>query len=263
MMVGRVFVFSGPHTGKKVFVLDRLNVYEVGKASGSHIKLHDDSMAMNQCRFYKKGEEYTVYALSEHSPTLVNGAQVKKYVLKSGDVVRIGATELLFELVAPEHADVPPALAAAPAQAAPQGAQAPAADRAPLPKNAAEPAAGAVPAAAGPEGGRDAAGAPSAAPAFARLLVLDGEKRGQEFSLMGKDQFKVGRATGSDVRLPDAKISRNHCLIESTKGCYVIIDLESANGTIVNGEKVKKSTLKNGDFLRLGFTMLKFELADK
>ena len=86
MKVGRVFVLSGPHTGKKIFVLDRLNVYEVGKASGSHIKLHDDSVAMNQCRFYKKGEEYTAYALSEQSATMVNAAPIKKCVLADGDV---------------------------------------------------------------------------------------------------------------------------------------------------------------------------------
>lgn len=278
-MVGRVFVLSGPHTGKKIFVLDRLNVYEVGKASGSHIKLHDDSVAMNQCRFYKKGEEYTVYALSEQSATMVNGAPAKKRVLASGDVVKIGATELLFELVERDLAEIPPVITARPpcaaAAPAPQDGETPppesdAAAEAGLPPRARASATKLVPALGGQEpvaaapnpASADTARAQTAAGAVrARILVLDGERRGQEFSLEGKDQFKIGRSTSSDVRLPDAKVSRHHCLIESARGEFVIIDLESANGTIVNGEKIAKATLKNGDFLRLGFTMLKFEVA--
>ena len=248
MKVGRVFVLSGPHTGKKIFVLDRLNVYEVGKASGSHIKLHDDSVAMNQCRFYKKGEEYTAYALSEQSATMVNAAPSKKCVLADGDVIKIGATELLFELVERDLADIPPVVSAQPAQPA-----RPPADEAPPPESSPPPDAGPAPAAD-----------PSAAPggARARILILDGDRRGQEFSLEGKDQFKIGRSTSSDMRLPDAKVSRHHCVIENARGGFLITDLESTNGTIVNGEKINKAPLKNGDFLRLGFTMLKFEVVD-
>ena len=63
------------------------------------------------------------------------------------------------------------------------------------------------------------------------------------------------------MRLPDAKVSREHCLIEQLEGQYIIIDLQSANGTIVNGERVRKTVLQNSDFLRLGFTLLKFEAA--
>ena len=40
---------------------------------------------------------------------------------------------------------------------------------------------------------------------------------------------------------------------------HIIVDLESANGTVVNGDRVKKTVLKEGDFIRLGYTMLKYD----
>lgn len=223
MMVGRLYVLSGPHDGKRVYVLDRLNVYEIGVASGSHIKLHDKGVALNHCRLYRTGEEFTVYALSEKRATLINSAPIQKAQIQSGDRLRVGDTEMLFELVAPEDVNTPPA-------EPPPAAQAPQAP----------------------------AGAPGNS---ARLLVLDGDNRGQIFSLAGREAFKIGRASTSDFRINDAKMSRDHCRIENAQNHFMIIDLESANGTIVNGEKVRKALLKNGDFLRLGFTMLRFESA--
>ncbi len=74
-----------------------------------------------------------------------------------------------------------------------------------------------------------------------------------------QQQFKIGRASTSDIRLSDVKVSRDHCLIEQVGGHFIVIDLESANGTIVNGERVRKTVLKNNDFLRLGFTVLRFQ----
>ena len=48
-------------------------------------------------------------------------------------------------------------------------------------------------------------------------------------------------------------------MIESVRDQHIIIDLESANGTVVNGDRVKKMVLKEGDFIRLGYTMLKYD----
>ena len=78
-------------------------------------------------------------------------------------------------------------------------------------------------------------------------------------SLVGKSQFKIGRSLTSDLKLADGKISRDHCLVETVRDHHIIVDLESANGTIVNGEKVKKTVLQEGDFIRLGFTVLKYD----
>jgi pSer/pThr/pTyr-binding forkhead associated (FHA) protein len=91
------------------------------------------------------------------------------------------------------------------------------------------------------------------------LLVVDGEDRGRRLPLVGKNQFKIGRSVTSDLKLADGKISRDHCMVETVRDQFIIIDLESANGTIVNGDRVKKTVLKEGDFIRLGFTMIKYD----
>ena len=91
------------------------------------------------------------------------------------------------------------------------------------------------------------------------LVVVDGEDQGRRLPLVGKTQFRIGRSVTSDLKLLDGKISRDHCIVESVRDHHIIIDLESANGTVVNGERVKKTVLKEGDFIRLGYTMLKYD----
>lgn len=104
--------------------------------------------------------------------------------------------------------------------------------------------------------GQAASSSPGKVPA---LQIIDGKDKGKTFILSGKDRFKIGRALGSDLKLNDGKISREHCMVESVKDHYIIIDLESSNGTVVNGERVKKTVLKEGDYIRLGFTLIKYD----
>ena len=255
MKIGRLQVLSGPHDGKRVFLLEKLSVFELGRAAGSHVKIRDEAVAMNHARIFRSGEEFTLYALSEQKPTMVNGTQVKKVVLKHGDRIALGATEFLFELLTPEEARRPLAettpldVARGPSTGSPDAAAA----RADRGAHSPEP----VPAApASPP-----AGEASQPRTPARLIVVDGQNRGAVYPLTGKEKFKVGRSSTNDIRLPDVKVSRDHCVIEQLEGHYIVVDLESANGTVVNGERIRKTVLQDNDFLRLGFTVLKFEAA--
>jgi pSer/pThr/pTyr-binding forkhead associated (FHA) protein len=91
------------------------------------------------------------------------------------------------------------------------------------------------------------------------LVIIDGKDKGRTFLLSGKERFKVGRALTADLKLTDGKISREHCLLETVRDHHIIIDLESSNGTVVNGERIKKTVLKEGDYIRLGFTLIKYD----
>jgi pSer/pThr/pTyr-binding forkhead associated (FHA) protein len=83
----------------------------------------------------------------------------------------------------------------------------------------------------------------------------DGE---QEFSLQ-KSAVEIGRATQNDIVLIDEKVSRSHARIEcSSDGC-TLIDLDSANGTKVNGIQIKRTELKPGDVIALGSNNLRYE----
>jgi pSer/pThr/pTyr-binding forkhead associated (FHA) protein len=69
----------------------------------------------------------------------------------------------------------------------------------------------------------------------------------------------VGRAKGVDLILDAALVSRVHCRLEAGKDGVDVIDLSSTNGTFVNGKRVSRATLANGDRLRVGRVELTVE----
>lgn len=76
-----------------------------------------------------------------------------------------------------------------------------------------------------------------------------------------QDIIKIGRLQSSHLFLEDDDVSRMHAVIEVTEGGEVfIIDLGSASGTQVNGEKVNKSQLKDGDELHIGKFRIKVQM---
>ena len=108
----------------------------------------------------------------------------------------------------------------------------------------------------------------SAAPPAAaghRLVVIDGDPddRGKELDITHLPRVTMGRAGDCNFVLADRKVSRCHCIIENRgDGNYVIVDNHSSNGTIVNGEKVTKTLLGNGDYFRLGFTVFAYQIVN-
>jgi pSer/pThr/pTyr-binding forkhead associated (FHA) protein len=70
----------------------------------------------------------------------------------------------------------------------------------------------------------------------------------------------IGRALDADLRLPDGLTSRRHAEITVVDGHVVIEDLESANGTFVNGCRVRRAQLRLGDRVLIGVTSLELSL---
>src|SRR5918993_2485922 len=62
----------------------------------------------------------------------------------------------------------------------------------------------------------------------------------------------VGRARRADFVVDAAMVSRLHCRLAAGAGEIEAVDLESTNGTYVNGERVARALLKDGDRLRVG-----------
>src|SRR5215204_4476054 len=84
-----------------------------------------------------------------------------------------------------------------------------------------------------------------------------------------REEVIVGRALEADVRVNDTKISRKHARINAIKNeadnstSYVLTDLSSRNGTLLNGQKVRQETLQNGDKITIGEHILRFEFLDE
>jgi serine/threonine-protein kinase len=90
------------------------------------------------------------------------------------------------------------------------------------------------------------------------LSVIRGPQAGRSFSLDGHETFLVGRSASAHFSLPDDPyFSRNHFLIESNPPLCRLVDLESHNGTLVNGRRVTTTELADGDEIEAGRTVLR------
>jgi pSer/pThr/pTyr-binding forkhead associated (FHA) protein len=100
--------------------------------------------------------------------------------------------------------------------------------------------------------------APPSAPApTGRLVVEIGPDEGREFRLRGT--MRIGRSEDSEITLADAQASRHHAAISPDRDGFTIQDLNSSNGTFVNGKRLDEPRLlKDGDRLRVANTVLAF-----
>ena len=88
-----------------------------------------------------------------------------------------------------------------------------------------------------------------------QLNVVDGVSAGKTFPLSGQP-VKLGRAGQCDISIPDPMLSRSHCCFEFRDGQLWVMDLASANQTLVNGEAVDEKPLKIGDEIVVGDTKI-------
>lgn len=77
-----------------------------------------------------------------------------------------------------------------------------------------------------------------------------------------KDVVVLGRDVKCDIALDDANVSRQHARLERVAGGYMLIDLQSTNGTYVNEVPITEHRLTGGECLRLGSFIFKFLSAD-
>lgn len=92
------------------------------------------------------------------------------------------------------------------------------------------------------------------APPAVRLAVVAGPDRGMEAAL--GDGGHIGRQEGNELRLSDLKVSRRHARIERRSEGWTLVDLQSTNGTAVNGERVEAHRLAVGDTIEIGNTRI-------
>lgn len=93
---------------------------------------------------------------------------------------------------------------------------------------------------------------------MARIVVF-GAAGAQTYDL-GEEALGIGRAKGNRVVIEDGAASRNHCEVRATgDGGYHLVDLESANGTHVNGQRVSDHPLEAEDRIKIGRTIIVFK----
>jgi pSer/pThr/pTyr-binding forkhead associated (FHA) protein len=89
------------------------------------------------------------------------------------------------------------------------------------------------------------------------LRFISGKYQGADVPLLADKELIIGRSGDLDMVLLEDMVSRKHAKISTTGGQINIQDLGSTNGTFVNGEKVKKHRLKEGDRILIGTSIIK------
>lgn len=94
-----------------------------------------------------------------------------------------------------------------------------------------------------------------------RLVVLNTDLAGREFPC-SRSELKIGRTDDNDIAIDHRSLSRTHCkVVREDTGEWRVIDLQSANGLMVNGEPYAQVTLRPGDVVELGHVKLQFVAA--
>ena len=91
-----------------------------------------------------------------------------------------------------------------------------------------------------------------------KLHILSGVLEGKVIDL-SEERTTVGRALDNIVRLEDGTVSHHHCMLINEAGEIKLRDLNSTNGTRVNGMRIVETCLHNGDQVRMGSVEMRFE----
>ena len=94
------------------------------------------------------------------------------------------------------------------------------------------------------------------------LTAISGPHTGKVLNLQSDGSTRVGRGENTDFSFPeDLSMSTNHFLIEGRPTCGLLTDLQSTNGTFVNGEPVSEAIVSNGDEIYAGETAFAVSLS--
>jgi pSer/pThr/pTyr-binding forkhead associated (FHA) protein len=94
------------------------------------------------------------------------------------------------------------------------------------------------------------------------LRFISGKYQGGEFPISGDKDVFIGRANDLEVVLVEDMVSRKHARVSLQADVLTIEDLGSTNGTFVNGEKIKRARLKEGDRVLIGTSIIRVAMSD-
>ncbi len=96
-------------------------------------------------------------------------------------------------------------------------------------------------------------------PSRGKLTVLQGPLAGEIFPLID-DVTTIGSMKGNTIVISDGSVSRRHAAIKIDQMRYEVADMNSTNGVLVNGQKIHKIFLRDGDRIQIGSTEIVFSL---
>lgn len=95
-----------------------------------------------------------------------------------------------------------------------------------------------------------------------RLVVIEGPVVGAQFPLV-RERLILGRGPDVDLAFDDEEMSRQHLILDFRRGAYRLRDLDSTNGTFLNGNRVHSGELKHGDRFEIGGVSLQILIEER
>ena len=230
-----------------------------GREAGCDVVVAGKDVSLRHAEILQTPKGYVVVDSSTNG-TFVNEERVEgQRILARADVIRLGDEQFRFYVdVAPATAVPPPpplpppGPAASPPQAVPPAG---AADRLRHTVHGLEAFVPASPRSVAGGGGGGGG-------VFASFLVRSGGLSGHRLSVK-TPVANIGRAEYNDLVVPDPSVSTSHAKLQRREGVWVLVDLDSTNGTFVDGERVKgEAPLAPGAAVRFGDVQLVFEPTD-
>jgi pSer/pThr/pTyr-binding forkhead associated (FHA) protein len=252
----------------------------VGRDAGCDVVITGKNVSRRHAEIMGTPKGYLVVDSSTNG-TFVNGERVQRQrLLARADVIRIGDDEFRYYADAAAEGSAPVPSAPAPAPPPPPPPSAPEGGRLantlfgvksvprdaaassaatirptapPPPATPAASPAGTIP----PSGGRTSQAGP-----LATLVARGDTFKGQRFPIK-VPVVNIGRADYNDIILNHDSVSTVHAKLQRREGVWVIVDLDSTNGTFVDGERISgEAPLLPGALLRFGGVGMMFETTD-
>lgn len=264
------------------FVRDEITI---GRQEGNTIRLTERNVSRRHARLSRLNGHVSIEDLGSYNGIRINGDRIAGRVqVTDGDLIQIGDYDLAVQaeeqLLSPATVPLDPQLlpllgvprsddtsdSSATVRALPLVADTPQAPLDPVRDTPAapllDPADRATAVVRAEAGGADSSSdgpsldlEPAEAP---RLVVLNSDLAGKEYRCL-KTELTIGRDEENDVPIDHRSLSRTHCrLVRDSTGEWRIMDLESANGMVVNGESYSQVTLRPHDIVELGHIKLEF-----
>ena len=265
------------------FVRDEITI---GRQEGNTIRLTERNVSRRHARLMRNNGHVLIEDLGSYNGIRINGDRISGQVqVADGDLIQIGDYDLALQ--AEEGKAPPPTVPLEPPAAATRKLPDPGATMPALPVVESSPQE------ANDEDVRDAddgevgSDAPVAVPKHQataviridqiegntsrkrpvaeiesgdapRLVVLNTDLAGREFTC-NKTELKIGRTDDNDIVIDHRSLSRTHCkVVREESGEWRVVDMQSANGLMVNNESYAQVTLRSGDVIELGHVKLKF-----
>ena len=229
----------------------------IGRKEGNTIRLTERNVSRHHARLIKSNGTVFVEDLDSYNGVKVNGDKITARTnVREGDLIEIGDYHFALQWIddkgppPPPPSDVPPIPKTETPPALPQ-VQEPAPTQTdgptavmklPLEEKAPE------------ERGRVRTIPEKEA---GRLVIISTELAGSEFPLT-RSEMLIGRTEENDVVLAHRSVSSRHAKIVYDGGIYRIIDMDSANGVLVNGEEYARVDLRRGDIIELGHVRIRY-----